>query len=773
MTPIFIKAIADLRRRRLQVAVIFFTTLLAVATGTMALTLMSQSHDPYQAAFAAQKGAHLQVALDPRTDPAAMAATPAAIGAVAYGGPYRATSLQFQAGGRKYNVATFGRDNSGGDVEQLRITAGHWPSNDSEIALTKSFADLNHIRIGDAIKVVSVPQEPVLIVAAEVVDIDEGSADLSSQHAWVLNSAMDSITDKSSAFYYMEYRFASDPSAAQIQAYMDKLRASLPPGSVAGSVNYLLIRSVFNITNQIITSVLVAFSVFALAATAAIVANLVTGIVISAYREIGIMKAVGFTPMQVVGVFELQILLPAAVACLVGIPAGAILSQPLLANSSQALGLAYQPNFSPLLYLAALVGALAIVVVAALVPAFRAGLLKPVVVIANASAPRGGSGRSLRAIASRLRLPRPVVLGIGDAFSRPVRAILTLLAIFLGVATVVVALGVPRSFVAINNSETQAGKVDVQIIKSPALADADALALINSQPETSRVVAEAGENVTVPGITDPVNSRFFRGDASQLGYLLISGRWFNGPGEVLAEKALMHDAHLSVGDSFVGSIHGKPVQLRVVGEVYDVSNLGHEFFADWSTVLAGFPDETPYGYFVTLKPGTDVAAYVRRVAAAQPDLLEVHANDTSLIAPVKIIDGVLVIIAAVIALIAVGGIFNTLLLNTRERVRDTATLKALGMSPRQVVAMVAASAGALALVGGVIAVPAGLGLDHVLLDTISNAAGNDTPPTTYAVFAAWELVAIALVGVAVAVAAALIPGRWAARTNVIEVLHAE
>lgn len=281
MTAVFIKAIADLRRRRLQVAVIFFTTLLAVATGTMALTLMSQTRDPYQTAFAAQKGAHLQVAFDPRTDPAALAGTPAVIGAAAFGGPYRATPLEFQVGGHKYNVATFGRDNPGGDVEQLRITAGHWPSNNSEIALTRSFADLNHIRIGDTIKVVSVPKEPLLTVVAEVVDIDEGSADLSSQQAWVLSSAMDAITDKSSAFYFMNYRFASDPSTGQLQTYMDKLRASLPPGSITGSINYLLIRSVFNITNQIITSVLIAFSVFALAATAAIVANLVTGIVIS------------------------------------------------------------------------------------------------------------------------------------------------------------------------------------------------------------------------------------------------------------------------------------------------------------------------------------------------------------------------------------------------------------------------------------------------------------------------------------------------------------
>ena len=37
MTAILVKALADLRRRRVQAAVIFLTVLLAMATGTMAL----------------------------------------------------------------------------------------------------------------------------------------------------------------------------------------------------------------------------------------------------------------------------------------------------------------------------------------------------------------------------------------------------------------------------------------------------------------------------------------------------------------------------------------------------------------------------------------------------------------------------------------------------------------------------------------------------------------------------------------------------------------
>src|SRR4029077_1713999 len=150
------------------------------------------------------------------------------------------------------------------------------------------------------------------------------------------------------------YRFSSDPSNVQLQAKVDALRAALPPSSITSSINYIFVGTVFHVSTQILTGVLVAFSVFALAATAAIVANLVTGIVISAYREIGIMKAVGFTPTQVIGVFVLQILAPTAAASVVGIPAAMFLSQPLLASNSQALGLAYQPSYSLVLGLLAL-----------------------------------------------------------------------------------------------------------------------------------------------------------------------------------------------------------------------------------------------------------------------------------------------------------------------------------------------------------------------------------------------------------------------------------
>jgi len=194
MTAILVKAIADLRRRRVQAVVIFLTVLLSIATGTMAVTLMSQTRDPYQTAFDAQKGAHLQVSFNGTADPKLLATTPATIGASASGGPYPATDLEFKYGDRKFNTYTFGRDNPGGPVEVLKITSGRWAQANDEIVLTRSFAELNHIPTGARVKVTSVSQTPTLTVVGQVVDIDEGSADLSSQHAWVLAAAVPALS---------------------------------------------------------------------------------------------------------------------------------------------------------------------------------------------------------------------------------------------------------------------------------------------------------------------------------------------------------------------------------------------------------------------------------------------------------------------------------------------------------------------------------------------------------------------------------------------------
>lgn len=58
------------------------------------------------------------------------------------------------------------------------------------------------------------------------------------------------------------------------------------------------------------------------------------------------------------------------------------------------------------------------------------------------------------------------------------------------------------------------------------------------------------------------------------------------------------------------------------------------------------------------------------------------------------------------------GVFNTVLLSTRDQIHDTATPKSLGMTPMQVVGMVMESA---AVIGGALGLPLGVWLHRVLL----------------------------------------------------------
>src|SRR5256886_15220352 len=117
------------------------------------------------------------------------------------------------------------------------------------------------------------------------------------------------------------------------------------------------------------------------------------------------MGAFGFTPYQVVAVFALQIVMPALAACLVGVTAGTLASQPLLANSSHALGLAYTPTFSIGLDLLLFAGGILVVAAAASVPPLRPGLLEPIVAITKVTPPPGAGGRTLPRRAAPLSVP--------------------------------------------------------------------------------------------------------------------------------------------------------------------------------------------------------------------------------------------------------------------------------------------------------------------------------------------------------------------------------
>ena len=210
-----------------------------------------------------------------------------------------------------------------------------------------------------------------------------------------------------------------------------------------------------------------------------------------------------------------------------------------------------------------------------------------------------------------------------------------------------------------------------------------------------------------------------------------------------------------------------------MGTVFDTSEFGRILHMDFSTLAAAVPGEKPTDYVVRLRSGTDPQSYAIQVQKTSPDYLDVGTRDNASSSTISTVDDVVVVLALVLALIAVAAVFNTALLNTRERVRDTAVLKAVGMGPGQTITMVVTSDALLGLLGGVLGIPIGVALHSLVLRIMADLVGNDISTLQYQVFSAPSLAALILAGAALAVIGAYLPARWAARTSVVEVLHAE
>jgi putative ABC transport system permease protein len=780
MRALLTEILGDLRRRRLQTIVVVLIVGLASGVGTVATLLVTEASSPYSAAFEANQGAHLQVSFHGnRVSSRQLAATTQLPEVTASAGPWQFTTLPLAYGTQKNIVYVIARADQGGPVDRLPITAGRWISAPGEIVLTHSFAEFIGASVGSRVTLLGGSGLVPLQVVGEAADIDDCSAsNCQPQYAWVEPEQFSLLLSPGQqAGELMVYRFHHAATDADLQRREREIAASVPQGAVSSSIDYLTLEQIFNLNSTLTLAFLLAFAVFALGAAALIVANVVSGAVLTSRRDIGVVKALGFTPGQVVATFVGQMLAAALVGCLVGVPLGALASRPLVSSSADALGLPAPTQIDWPVLLLVTVCSLLVVAVAAAIPALRAGLLRPVEAITSnstASMPR----RSLiGAVARGLHLPRPVSLGASDAFARPVRGLLTTIAVMIGVATLVFAFGLRSTFQSITNTRAFGTIADLTVSRFGTYPDATLMSTLQAQPDTRQIIALDYTNLSVPGITTPVTTLAWRGDSTALGYPLVSGRWLAGSGELVVGTAFASEAHLHIGDTVNATLAGHPIQLRLVGIYFTFDNFGREAQVDWSSYQAVDHTAQPSLYLVDLRAGANTAAYARQVEATAPDYLSVSTTTTGpAAASIDILNTVLIALVAILAAIAVAGVFNTSLLNIRERIRDTATLKSVGMTPGQVILMVVTSACVLGLLGAVVGIPVGIWLHGVLLTVMTSAVNsNEGLPSqlTQGGYAPLMLPLLALAGIAVAVLGALLPAWMASRAPAATVLHAE
>lgn len=766
MRPVVKQALSGIRRHRFQTGVVFVIATLAIGVGAMGGTMLVQTSSPYDRAFDELAGPHLVFTFDASKTSRSVVGTTAQLpGVVAAAGPSTVAKVPFQVGTIKLGIGVDGRDDPGGSLDRVEVLQGRWVKGPGEIVLTRSLAAGNRISIGDHITSLASPDRPVLTVVGEAVDVipypDRG---------WVSSAQVEALSSGDVDHgYRMAYRFRAAANRSELRADAKEIEDAVPPGAVLGYSSYLDFKDSYNFTNSLILTFLLAFAALALGAVAVIVANVVTGAVLASYRDIGILKAIGFTPRQVVMVFVIQMLAPALAAAVIGAALGDLAAKPLLDLAAGAMSLPPPSPLAPGVDALVISAGLGVVAAAAALPAWRAGRLNAVTALTTGTAPSGRWSASLQGRLRGWTLPRPIAVGVSEAFARPLRGGLTAVAILVGVATLVFASGLYTAILRFNDLFTSPD-FQVTVARFGGLSDAATMDVLQKRPETAAVVGESQLEIALPGQVDPVQAQILRGPSERLHYQLAEGRWFSAPEEAVV-GVVADPYHWRVGQTVDVVLEGSPLRLRVTGACYCFYSL----IIDWSTLAAVAPSAQPSTYLVQLRPGTNPDAYVKTLSSAEPDFLApLVAGGGSGFNIEQMLDTLVVVLAVILGLIAGLGVFNTLLLNTRERVRDIAILKAIGMTPRQVSAMVLTSAGVLGLTGAILGIPAGIVLYNYLVDAMARVANFTISSSSFQiVIHPVQLLGVAAAGVLVALLGAILPARWAARTPVASVLTIE
>ena len=295
------------------------------------------------------------------------------------------------------------------------------------------------------------------------------------------------------------------------------------------------------------------------------------------------------------------------------------------------------------------------------------------------------------------------------------------------------------------------------------------ISALNSQPGTLRYVAETDDQLSIGGLSSPVSITSYAGEARWTGWSMITGRWYSGHGEADVNTYFLTATGTKVGSSYTFTSGGRQTTVRIVGEVFKTGSTAAAFMSS-STLAAIAPGLAPDQYDVAVKAGTAVQSYANALSARLSSSLSVSTNANS---PVFASVLVLVALLTVLLMVVAGlGVLNTVMLQIRERAHDLGVFKAIGMVPRQALVMTVWSVTGIGFVAGIIAIPAGVALHHFVIPVMAHAAQSDVPGSLLSVYTPQELV-LALSGLVIAAAGALVPASRVARVRTATALRAE
>jgi putative ABC transport system permease protein len=635
--------------------------------------------------------------------------------------------------------------------------------------LSASFAKEYEIQVGDTLNLQAANDIRTVRVVGLAVD------PMNCQHPYcgpvpiyVLAPTYATVVEKAEAGWIIGVRLHQSLQAERFR--IEAQRQTADGAQVTSAWTWLTIRSDYQMTQAFTVLFILTFGLTAVAAAMMITANVVSGAVLGQHRQIGVLKAIGFSRLQVMGLFVGQNLILGLLGSVVGLTMGHLLAVRLLAPLAETMGTPEVIGFD-------LVSALRVLLLVAIatalctwMSAWRAGRIQPAEALRNGFGSPSARVPWVVRLLLWLRTPAAICLGVKDVMARPGRVVMTVSSLVLCVVTLTMSITLRDLIVRYQTDVGLRGiHHDLEVDRGARL-EAEVASLLHSQEGVAAFYAETALSALAPEQNLSFTVKVLSGDYAQFDFGILQGEPLRRADQILLGPGIMQRLGVKVGDDIRIRLRDQELSLHVVGQFRDTQNLGRTGLMARTALQSVQLDAPPRFYKVRLRPGTDRERVRYELMQRDPGWLAVNFPNTAIPTAVTDLLSLVRLLSWMMGVIAVLSLLNTALLNAKEQMREVGIRKAIGMTPAQIWQAVGSGGAWLGLLGSAIGVPLGVLLNRLLVAELAQQIGVGQLSVQMSIHQAALLLAS---GVVLAAVTALPAALWAMKLAPAQVLHSE
>ena len=717
---------ADLRARRGQALITVAVVAGVVAALFLATMLLQGAVNPWQQLSARTRGADVLIYFQNGTNTNGLRHV---TGIKETGQPYQAAPATLERGAVKSPVELRAMTQEPPAMSAPLVVTGTWLRSSAQdgAVVEASFAQAVGVGVGDRITVDGIDGTKVPMRVVGIADTaDQGFyPQWTPGLIWVQHGLLTRVeANPGETLQIVGLRLFDNSTVATGQVVQTIWNLYNGPAENSASAverysTWQQVKDSMANNDRLLGLLLALFGIIALLAAPCAIANVTAGRVLVQRQDIAMLKALGFTPGQVVRMLLAEQTLLGAAGAALGLAAARIITSPAFVKPPGGTPVGLAPLSGAWI---ALIGAGTVltVAVATVIPAWWAGRVSPVAAV-RPSPPRGHLSLITR-LSLLFHLPAALVLGARDSLTRRLSAGLTVFGLAIPMAMITIALTCWSTIDGFTSDPGKIGLASAVTVSQGGLENKQMLALIGHDAQVLAAYPGAQSVTLLPGDNGTFYARAMGTSTRPYPFRAVQGRMFRAANEAVAGQGFLDLMHIGVGAWISPTIDGVPVILHIVGRTIEPDNNGDvlDFGLDALDHAGSAPPQLVY--HLVLKPGVTAAAARARLLAESHDRLDVQVVPN----PAGGLGGLQLVIAVSVVILAVIGLANLLtatVVGMRDHQHEMGVLAAMGLTPRQVVATLVTNTMILALTGVTAGTVAGLLIAPWLINMQGETSG--------------------------------------------------